>query len=122
VGSHIPGLRESSGSRIYNLIDFQPDLDDADRLTITEQLTVLSQPQVSDERRVEAGRLIKRLAPKAWEAMLPVLQSVLSCLLARWKPTTAHNRYRGLHAFFKWAMDGVRAPPAARATGRRGPG
>ena len=24
--------------------------------------------------------------------------------LARWKPATAHNRYRGLHAFFKWAV------------------
>jgi integrase len=40
--------------------------------------------------------------------------------LARWKPATAHNRYRGLHAFFKWAvaegdlaaspMDGMRPP------------
>ena len=23
-------------------------------------------------------------------------------LLARWKPATAHNRYRGLHAFYRW--------------------
>jgi len=23
--------------------------------------------------------------------------------LARWKPATAHNRYRGLHSFFAWA-------------------
>ena len=23
--------------------------------------------------------------------------------LARWKPATAHNRYRGLHSFFTWA-------------------
>jgi site-specific recombinase XerD len=23
---------------------------------------------------------------------------------ARWKPATAHNRDRGLHAFFKWAV------------------
>jgi integrase/recombinase XerC len=40
--------------------------------------------------------------------------------LARWKPATAHNRYRGLHAFFKWAvtegdletnpMEGMRPP------------
>jgi site-specific recombinase XerD len=24
--------------------------------------------------------------------------------LKRWKPTTAHNRYRGLHSFFTWAV------------------
>ena len=23
-------------------------------------------------------------------------------LLRRWKPATAHNRYRGLHAFYRW--------------------
>jgi hypothetical protein len=23
-------------------------------------------------------------------------------LLERWKPATAHNRYRGLHAFYRW--------------------
>jgi site-specific recombinase XerD len=26
----------------------------------------------------------------------------MAVLLARWKPTTAHNRYRGLHAFYRW--------------------
>jgi hypothetical protein len=23
-------------------------------------------------------------------------------LLGRWKPATAHNRYRDLHAFYRW--------------------
>ena len=32
------------------------------------------------------------------------LQEFIADQLARWKPTTAHNRYRGLHAFFKWAV------------------
>jgi site-specific recombinase XerD len=46
-------------------------------------------------------------------------------LLARWKPTTAHNRYRGLHAFFAWAlreelivrhpMDGMKPPSLPEA-------
>jgi site-specific recombinase XerD len=27
--------------------------------------------------------------------------------LKRWKPTTAHNRYRGLHSFFTWAVEEV---------------
>jgi site-specific recombinase XerD len=26
----------------------------------------------------------------------------IGVLLARWKPATAHNRYRGLHAFYRW--------------------
>jgi site-specific recombinase XerD len=48
------------------------------------------------------------------------VEAFISDLLARWKPATAHNRYRGLHAFFKWAvaegdlqsspMDGMRPP------------
>jgi integrase/recombinase XerC len=32
------------------------------------------------------------------------IQSFIADQLARWKPATAHNRYRGLHAFFKWAV------------------
>jgi site-specific recombinase XerD len=32
------------------------------------------------------------------------IQSFIADQLARWKPATAHNRYRGLRAFFKWAV------------------
>jgi site-specific recombinase XerD len=32
------------------------------------------------------------------------IQAFIAEQLARWKPATAHNRYRGLHAFFKWAV------------------
>jgi hypothetical protein len=32
------------------------------------------------------------------------VQEFIADQLARWKPATAHNRYRGLHAFFKWAV------------------
>jgi integrase/recombinase XerC len=48
------------------------------------------------------------------------IQDFIADHLARWKPATTHNRYRGLHAFFKWAvaegdlagspMDGMRPP------------
>jgi site-specific recombinase XerD len=48
------------------------------------------------------------------------VQTFIADQLARWKPATAHNRYRGLHAFFKWAvaegdlqtnpMDGMKPP------------
>jgi hypothetical protein len=65
------------------------------------------------------------------------IQAYIADQLARWKPATAHNRYRGLHAFFKWEvaeggpetspMDGMRRPrlreePSsgwARASGAR---
>jgi len=48
------------------------------------------------------------------------IQEFIADQLARWKPATAHNRYRSLHAFFKWAvaegdleaspMDGMKPP------------
>jgi integrase/recombinase XerC len=48
------------------------------------------------------------------------IQAFIADQLACWTPATAHNRYRGLHAFFKWAvaegdlqaspMDGMRPP------------
>ena len=30
------------------------------------------------------------------------VEAWIAALLARWKPSTAHNRYRGLHAFYRW--------------------
>ncbi len=30
------------------------------------------------------------------------VEAWITALLARWKPATAHNRYRGLHAFYHW--------------------
>jgi site-specific recombinase XerD len=30
------------------------------------------------------------------------VEAWMTVLLARWKPATAHNRYRGLHAFYRW--------------------
>jgi len=48
------------------------------------------------------------------------IQDFIADQLDRWKPATAHNRYRSLHAFFKWAvaegdlqaspMDGMKPP------------
>src|SRR5215213_4176905 len=48
------------------------------------------------------------------------IQDFIADQLGRWKPATAHNRYRSLHAFFKWAvaegdlqaspMDGMKPP------------
>jgi site-specific recombinase XerD len=40
----------------------------------------------------------------AGELLREHIQAFIADQLARWKPATAHNRYRGLHAFFKWAV------------------
>ena len=36
--------------------------------------------------------------------------------LAHWKPTTAHNRFRGVQAFFRWALDAdlIKTSPMAK--------
>ena len=33
------------------------------------------------------------------------VEAYIAALLARWKPATAHNRYRGLRAFYGWLED-----------------
>ena len=33
------------------------------------------------------------------------VETFISAVLAKWKPNTAHNRYRSLQAFFKWCVD-----------------
>jgi site-specific recombinase XerD len=44
------------------------------------------------------------------------IQEFIADQLARWKPATAHNRYRGLHAFFTWAR--CRGRPRGQPDGR----
>jgi site-specific recombinase XerD len=33
------------------------------------------------------------------------IETFIACLLERWKPATANNRFRGLQAFFRWLAD-----------------
>lgn len=47
--------REQLIRQLYNLLDFE-DLDDAERLTVVEQIAVLSELVDSDGRRPGAGR------------------------------------------------------------------
>ncbi|HEV8490237.1 MAG TPA: tyrosine-type recombinase/integrase [Candidatus Limnocylindrales bacterium] len=44
------------------------------------------------------------------------VEAFISDLLAKWKPATAHNRYRALASFFRWLVDEgeVRDSPMAR--------
>jgi site-specific recombinase XerD len=36
------------------------------------------------------------------EARREDVEAWIGALIERWKPSTAHNRYRGLHAFYRW--------------------
>jgi site-specific recombinase XerD len=44
------------------------------------------------------------------------VEAFITDLLERWKPATAHNRYRGCHAFFRWLVEEgeIRENPMAR--------
>jgi len=33
------------------------------------------------------------------------VEAFITDILEHWKPATAHNRYRGCHAFFRWLLD-----------------
>jgi site-specific recombinase XerC len=41
--------------------------------------------------------------------------------LKRWKPATAHNRYRGLHSFFAWAVEELDELPGHPMNGMKPP-
>jgi hypothetical protein len=71
--------REERIGKLYDQIDHE-DLDEATLLVVREQIAILSAPvdEETDEARVRAGRRIKDIAPKAWEAILPVLQNLLT--------------------------------------------
>jgi hypothetical protein len=76
--------REERIGKLYDLVDNE-DLDQADLLTVQEEIAVLSRPgaEVSVEERARAGETIRRLAPKAWEVFRPVAQSVLTAEVKR---------------------------------------
>jgi hypothetical protein len=76
--------REERVGKLYDLIDHE-DLDEATLLTIGEQIAVLSAPvdEETDERRGRALDRLQSLVPKAYEAMLPVLQSLATAEMKR---------------------------------------
>lgn len=49
------------------------------------------------------------------------IRSFVADQLKRWKPATAHNRYRGLHSFFTWAVDELDELPGHPMNGMKPP-
>jgi hypothetical protein len=76
--------REEYVGKLFDMLDHD-DLDEAELLTVREEIAVLSKPEdeVTEDQRVRAGETISRLAPKAWELFRPVAQSVLTAEVKR---------------------------------------
>jgi hypothetical protein len=84
-GEPLPwATREERVGKLYDLIDYE-DLDEATLLTVREQIAVLSAPvdEETDERRGRALERLKGLAPKMYEAALPVLQGLATAEMKR---------------------------------------
>jgi site-specific recombinase XerD len=78
-------------------------------------------PRTVDTYTESVRQLARFLADKGMPQDVGVVrrehvESFISSLLELWKPATAHNRYRGVQAFFKWlAEDGeIAASPMAK--------
>jgi hypothetical protein len=71
--------REERIGKLYDEIDHE-EMDEATELAVREQIAVLSAPvdDETDERRGQALERLKRLAPKMYEAALPILQGLVT--------------------------------------------
>ena len=73
--------RDALIMQLRNQLEFEPGLDDADRLELIEQIAVLSRPDEDEKQRFRAGERIKQLAPKGWDLARPILTSLMSAEL-----------------------------------------
>ncbi len=64
--------------QLRNILEYEPGLDDADRLELREQISVLSRPEEDEKKRIRAGERLKQLAPKGWALAMPVLTSLIT--------------------------------------------
>lgn len=69
--------------QLRNVLEFEPGLDDATRLEVSEQIAVLSGPNEDNKRRVKAGEALRKLAPKGWGAAQPILRTLVSAELKK---------------------------------------
>ena len=73
--------REAIVYHIENQLERDPDLQEGDKRNLREQLNALRDSPadpVAEKRQVAALSLLKRTAPKIWEVVVPVAQSILT--------------------------------------------
>lgn len=77
--------REERIHALLNVIDQEEDLSEADRFEIIDALAVLSKPgtEADEKSKVDAGKTVQRLAPRAWAVAQPVLVETLSSVVRK---------------------------------------
>lgn len=66
-----------------NLLEMDNELDDHQRLELKEQIGVLTAVDTPDKTRLAAGRFIKKVVLQAWNAALPVIQTVVAATILK---------------------------------------
>jgi hypothetical protein len=71
--------RDAIVYHIENQLEEQDDLTEGDRRSLLGQLRALAGEDAADQpKQVSALQLLRRLAPKAWDAALPAIQALLT--------------------------------------------
>lgn len=72
--------RQAKIWQLYNLLD-QEDLDEASRLTVSEQLEALTRADMSEEEQLERWTRVKRLAPGLLKSGSTIVESVATAAI-----------------------------------------
>ena len=71
--------RDAIVYHIENQLEEQDDLTEGDRRSLLGQLRALAGADAADQpKQVSALQLLRKLAPKAWDAALPAIQALLT--------------------------------------------
>ena len=110
-------MRQLQGPDIMPTSDLAVNVGSFTRHLKAENLSPRTQETYTESVRQFAKFLVSRAMPQDLTNIhREHVESFMEDLLARWKPATANNRYRGLQAFWRWAADEVevKESPMAR--------
>ena len=102
-------IRASSADN-YSQESFSPTLDDLRKSYLRGLMAQNKSPRTVKTYLEALDLLQKFLKSKGMSRQVNAItrghvEYFISDLLARWKPATANNRYRGIQQFFKWALE-----------------
>ncbi|MFC1935531.1 tyrosine-type recombinase/integrase [Chloroflexota bacterium] len=110
-------MRDPSRATIIPAGDFAVNLASFGRHLRAENLSPRTQETYTESVRQFTRFLAAKGMPQdLGKIRREHIETFIEDLLARWKPATANNRYRGLQAFWKWAVDEgeIKESPMAR--------